>query len=428
MARTVRNAKIDTRSARAKLNARPEPYWTVISTGCAIGYRRGEKGGTWVGRFRDAEAQRHYRALGSADDARDADGTTVLSYTQAQELARTWFAEMARPPEQAQPDRPYTVADCMRDYLAWYETHRKPSGYAFACTTSKAHIEPSLGAIEVARLTTARMRDWHARLATAPARLRSKHGADQRHRPAPAHADGERARKATANRVLTVLKAALNHAFREGRVASDLSWRRVSPFRGADAARLRYLSHEECKRLLNACRPDFRRLVTGALVSGCRYGELTRLQVSDFSADAGSLLIREAKSGRPRYVPLDPEARAFFATLVAGREATDLIFLRDKGRAWGRAHQVRPLAEASTAARLDARANFHCLRHTWASHRVMAGAPLMVVAQVLGHGDTRMVEKHYGHLAPSYIREAIERTSLGIVQAEEKVKPMRSML
>jgi hypothetical protein len=37
----------------------------------------------------------------------------------------------------------------------------------------------------------------------------------------------------------------------------------------------------------------------------------------------------------------------------------------------------------------------------------MAGGPLMVVARNLGHADTRMVEKHYGHLAPSYVADAI---------------------
>jgi integrase len=50
---------------------------------------------------------------------------------------------------------------------------------------------------------------------------------------------------------------------------------------------------------------------------------------------------------------------------------------------------------------------FHGLRHTWASHAVMNGVPLMVVAKNLGHSDTRMVEKHYGHLAPSYVADAI---------------------
>ena len=37
----------------------------------------------------------------------------------------------------------------------------------------------------------------------------------------------------------------------------------------------------------------------------------------------------------------------------------------------------------------------------------MNGVPLLVVAKNLGHVDTRMVERHYGHLAPSYIADAI---------------------
>jgi integrase len=51
--------------------------------------------------------------------------------------------------------------------------------------------------------------------------------------------------------------------------------------------------------------------------------------------------------------------------------------------------------------------SFHGLRHTWASHAVMNGVPLMIVAKNLGHSDSRMVEKHYGHLEPSYIADAI---------------------
>ena len=48
----------------------------------------------------------------------------------------------------------------------------------------------------------------------------------------------------------------------------------MKPFRGADAARVHYLQADECRRLLNACPPDFRALVRGALATGCRYGEL----------------------------------------------------------------------------------------------------------------------------------------------------------
>jgi Phage integrase family/Transposase, Mutator family len=74
---------------------------------------------------------------------------------------------------------------------------------------------------------------------------------------------------------------------------------------------------------------------------------------------------------------------------------------------WGKSNQTRPMAEACARAKIEPPANFHALRHTYASHAVMAGAPLLVVAKNLGHADTRMVEKHYGHLSQSYIADAI---------------------
>jgi site-specific recombinase XerD len=68
---------------------------------------------------------------------------------------------------------------------------------------------------------------------------------------------------------------------------------------------------------------------------------------------------------------------------------------------------------ACVAATINPPANFHCLRHTYASHTIMNGAPLMVVAKNLGHADTRMVEKHYGHLAQSLITDAIRAAAPG---------------
>jgi hypothetical protein len=62
--------------------------------------------------------------------------------------------------------------------------------------------------------------------------------------------------------------------------------------------------------------------------------------------------------------------------------------------------------------------NFHGLRHTYASRLAMKGVPLAVIAAQLGHADTRMVEKHYGHLSPSYVTETVRAAfgSLGIVE------------
>jgi integrase len=62
--------------------------------------------------------------------------------------------------------------------------------------------------------------------------------------------------------------------------------------------------------------------------------------------------------------------------------------------------------------------NFHGLRHTYASRLAMKGVPLAVIAAQLGHSDTRMIEKHYGHLAPSYVADTVRAAfgSLGILE------------
>lgn len=222
MARTVRNPKIDTRSARAKLPERREPYWTVIAAGNALGYRRGAKGGTWIAKFRDENGRRHLESLGAADDVRDADRLSVFSFSQAQERARAWFQRKAR--EQAGDfvplDRPYTVADALADYRADYQRRGGKATYRLDASAA-AWIEPELGTVSLEKLTKGRIVGWHQKIAETPARLRTKPGVAQKHREPDRSPEAIRQRRSTANRVLTILKATLNHAHREGRCASD---------------------------------------------------------------------------------------------------------------------------------------------------------------------------------------------------------------
>jgi integrase len=72
----------------------------------------------------------------------------------------------------------------------------------------------------------------------------------------------------------------------------------------SNSARVRYLTVGEAERLINACDPEFRSLVRAGLETGCRYGELIRLEVCDFNPDASTLAIRQSKSGKPRHVVL----------------------------------------------------------------------------------------------------------------------------
>ncbi|MBP1184198.1 site-specific integrase [Methylobacterium sp. PvR107] len=408
MARTVRNAKLDTRSGRAKLAVRREPYWTVISAGCAVGYRRGAKGGTWIARMREGSRQ-HYEALGAADDYREADGLTVFSFPQAQERARTFFAQTAlQLGGSEEAEVPWTVATALSDYLAARE-RRGSKGVRADRYAAEARILPALGSLQLSALTTKRIRDWHHDLAEAPKLRRTPAGAAERRVSEVDAADPEavRARRATANRVLTVLKAALNRSFQEGKAASEEAWRRVKPYREADAAKVRYLTERECQRLVGACEGAFGHLVRGALVTGCRYGELIRMRAADFDAAAGIVTVGRTKSGKPRHVALNDDGAALFASLISGKAGSSLIFAREDGKAWGPSHQQRPLIEASHRANIEPACTFHILRHTYASALAMRGVPMGVIAAQLGHADTRMTERHYAHFAPSYIASTI---------------------
>ena len=404
MPRRVHDKALDSRDARRRLKIRGKPHYRAIERGLHLGYRRlgGDQAGTWVARHYIGGQQYEVERIGAADDKSDADGVAVLDFWQAQEKARKAMVERAHV-RHGKHD-PITVADAMDAYLGFLDHNRK--SVADARYRDRAFIRPVLGEIEVAKLTADRLRKWMTDLATTPARLRTRKGLKQQYAPLDS-ADAKRARKASANRTMVVLRAALNRAWRDGKVASNAEWSRVAPFENVNVARIRYLKIDEAKRLINGCDPDFRFLVQAALETGARLGELVALQVHDFNPDTGTLAIRQSKSGKPRHVVLTEEGTAFFKQLCAGRAGHDTMLVRADGKPWGRGHQLPLMTVACKRAKITPSINFHALRHTWASLAVMAGVPLLVVARNLGHRDTRMVELHYGHLAPSYVADAI---------------------
>jgi integrase len=434
MARLVRDAKLETRTARARLPIGPKPYFRRLEIGFHLGYRRLSSGGTWIARrFAQEGRYREFR-LGLADDTQDADGVAVLDYAQAQKAARDWWRiELRREEGHDTRTGPLTVEGAVADYLKAFERRGGKSVYD-ARRAAETHILPTLGSLQVAKLTAKRIEDWHHGLAEQAPRVRSKPGEKAKHRKADNSADGVRKRRATANRILTVLKAALNHAWKAGHVASDDAWRRVRPFRSVETARVRYLSHAECTRLVNACKPEFRNLVRAALLTGCRYSELAALRAGDFNSDAGVVTIRESKAGKPRHVVLTTEGHRLFTRLTTGKLGDDLIFrnegriqraverdrqrlkrdrkspddpkVRDTGE-WRAAEQIRLMAKACKQAKIKPAVSFHVLRHTHGSVLAMRGVPMGVIAEQLGHADTRMTEKHYAHLAPSYVADTI---------------------
>ena len=435
MPRKVRDANLETRTARHRLKVRKEPYYRLIEPGLHLGYRKLANGpGTWLVRRHNGEAAagspytRENLTTGAgalviADDYSDADGKAVLSFAQAQERAKRYRPKAG----EGDDGEPYTVARAMDDYIAFLREHRKTADDA--AWRDNAFIRPIFGKVEVGKLTTSKIRDWLSTLAKQPPRLRTREGEDQKFRKIAHDADAKRRRQSSANRTFTVLKAALNHAWRERKVQSDAEWRRVKPFHSVDKARVSYLSIPNSKRLLNACPEDFRKIVQAALQTGARYGQLAELTAADFDQDSDTVRLRTRKGRGEEKVyraVLTTEGADFFTGISVGVPKAEILLRKADGAPWGKSHQKRLMAEACKQAKINPAIGFHQLRHTWASHAVMNGVPLLVVAQNLGHADTRMVEKHYGHLAPSYVADAIRAGAPKFGFKSGNVRPLRT--
>jgi len=412
MPRVKPDAKLQSRSSRRAIRQSPKLHITKLFTGLALGYRKGKRGGTWIARRHEQGTQYSFQPLGVSDDVADADGIRVLSFDQAQEEARNWFKRKGEEDAGERVPGSYTVAAAIHDYVKNLEkTKRKPQGRTTAI--ADAHILPTLGRCELSKLSHSKVKAWRDSIAEAAPRVRTGKGKVQAFRTLDTtDPDAIRKRQATANRILTVLKAALNYAYEEKRITSKAAWEVVKPFRKVDVPRVRFLTVEEVTGLVAACSPDFQSLVKAALLPGARYGELTAMTVADFNAADGKVYIAESKNGESRYVDLNAQGVALFVALTQNRTATEPIFVRSNGAMWKSSEQKRPMDTACKAAQIEG-VTFHILRHTYASHAVMNGMPIEVLAEVLGHKDTRITMRHYAHLCHSYKQKLVRANAPG---------------
>jgi integrase len=394
MARTIRGGKLETRTRRLALPPSGEPYWVATAReGLSLGYRRlNNKGGTWVARLYAGQRGIYSRkTFAVADDFAEADGGEVLSYRQA----------MLKVSGEAPPvtrSSAYSVTQAVTDYLEWSKRERK--AYADAHSRLTQYVAKYFGTRPLGSLTAADLDKWQQWAFTHDPR-------HDRTRASGGNAEQLRKRKSTVNKLIGLTLACFNRAWQLGHVERKDAWARVRRYKGAESARISRLSAAEARRLINASPADFRTLVQVALLTGARYGELRAFKARDFNSDAKTLLVAVSKSGKPRQIPLTDEAVALLEGLTAGRAPDDPILVRADGKGWLPDDQFKRMRAACTAAKIKPPINFHALRHSTASLLVEAGVPLAFVAELLGHSDSRMVSRHYQHLAPSVVHDAL---------------------
>lgn len=397
---------LTTRDARSKLKKQHNPHWRKVHKGLMVGYRRANtSAGVFYARWLGEDGKYHQKSLGIADD----DPGTGVPYEDALKGALALDMHAVGEPTTT------TVKRVMEDYLAWFQVERKSSDNTRSVIN--AHILPRLGKVDVSALTKKRIQAWKEALVTAPVRRRSG---------VPVSVDlddreAKRARKATANRILGVLKAALERAHDSTPFPNPEAWRDVNPYKGVGVSRNRHLSHAESMRLINTSDPYFKQIVRGALTTGARYGELARAVVNDYRQDSGTLFLHDPKSGGPHHIQLSADGRKFFQKLVRGRAGDEPLFECDDGARWGKGMQTRRMKDACARVGIEPPLRFHELKHTYCSLALAAGMTMWQLSKNTGTSMATL-ERHYGHLADAELKRAVEAAIPSFGEPDSKVR------
>jgi integrase len=198
----------------------------------------------------------------------------------------------------------------------------------------------------------------------------------------------EGTKAATINRLLALLRRLGNLAERWGWTDKPIGRRvQLLPER---SERHVYLTIAQVKTLAKHARKPVDDIILFAALTGLRRGELLSLKPGQVQ-DGIIALTAATKSGRPRGIPITPEAQQIAKRL--------LPIVMSEHALW----------EAFKAAREKANlehVRFHDLRHTYASWLVQAGKPLTAVRDLLGHSSL-LVTNRYSHLAPAHLVDAV---------------------
>lgn len=210
---------------------------------------------------------------------------------------------------------------------------------------------------------------------------------------------------ATINRQLATLKHMFTKAV-DWNMVEEETLKRVRRVKLLEEnnKRLRYLSKEECQALINASDTHLKPIVIAALNTGMRKGEILSLKWDNVDLKHGFILLDRTKNGERREIPINDTLKG---TLQSVRRRLDVPYvLYDSVTAKPFLDVKRSFNTAMRKAGIrDFR--FHDLRHTFASHLVMAGVDLTTVSRLLGHKSLTMTLR-YAHLAPSHMVKAVD--------------------
>ncbi len=228
----------------------------------------------------------------------------------------------------------------------------------------------------------------------------------------------------TINRKINVFKHMFTKAVDWNMVESETLKRvRKCKMLPDNSRRLRYLSKEECQELINSCDPHLKPIVITALNTGMRRGEILSLKWDNVDLRHGFILLDITKNGERREIPINDTLKQTFQGLTRRLDTSYVFYDNDTCKPYQ--NVKRSFKTACRRAKIhDFR--FHDMRHTFASHLVMAGVDITTVKELLGHKTLTMTLR-YSHLAPSHKVKAVNILDKTLSRKEHTIQKVYNL-
>lgn len=221
----------------------------------------------------------------------------------------------------------------------------------------------------------------------------------------------------TINMEIKTFRTILNMAIKWDYLSNN-PMKGVTTLKVNDAKPPRFLTKEECEKLLEDCNDELYPIIFTFLHTGMRKAELENLEWQDIDFERRKIKIRLKDFWKPktaeREIPISDELSHVLENLKKKQSKSKFVFCDKNGERLKRKLR-RDLMRLTKKCGFPDVTKIHSLRHTFASHLVMNGVDLPTVQRLMGHTDiqTTMI---YSHLAPDHLNEAVNKLNINGVR------------
>jgi len=339
------------------------------------------------------------------------------------EIAENKFLDKRKEPD------PVKFYDFAKEYLQWSNANKKPSSYRRDLSLMR-QLNKEFETKAIQEITTWQIEKYKAKRKEEINRPGAVMGSFKRERKDGSQEEiwyvdyrgpqGDKVRKiigpskkdaeayfakskattqpATVNRELALLKHMYSKAIEWGRYEENPA-KKVKLLKG-EVKRVRFLMPDDVQKLLSNCADHLKPIVTVAVHTGMRKGELLSLNWDQVNFEQGIISLLDTKNHKRRDISMNETVKA---TLTGMERKGSYVFSAEDGGSFG---DVRRSFETALRRSGIQDFRFHDLRHTFASNLVMESVDIMTVKELMGHKDLTMTLR-YTHLAPNHKTKAV---------------------